>query len=138
MAVQVQGGVTGLFTGLLEYIWGILLMQLVQQLADNDPNRYGTPPAAKDVVKNLPTVTVDEDTELGVEPVCGLPGEFEKGSHVTQMPCKHVYHGDCLIPWLRLHNSCPVCRYELPTNDADYENRTQGNAGDGSRSNKIK
>ncbi|KAG5005470.1 hypothetical protein GLYMA_10G285300v4 [Glycine max] len=110
-----------------DYFMGPGLEQFIQQLADNDPNRYGTPPAAKDAVENLPTVTVDDDllnSELNQCAVC--QDEFEKGSKVTQMPCKHAYHGDCLIPWLRLHNSCPVCRYELPTDDADYENEVHG------------
>ncbi|WJX15357.1 RING-type E3 ubiquitin transferase [Trifolium repens] len=117
-----------------DYFLGPGLEQLIQQLAENDPNRYGTPPASKNAVKNLPTVTVDDEllnSELNQCAVC--QDEFEKGSQVRQMPCKHVYHDDCLLPWLELHNSCPVCRYELPTDDADYENRGRGNDGNGLR-----
>ncbi|XP_057423640.1 E3 ubiquitin-protein ligase RING1-like [Lotus japonicus] len=118
-----------------DYFLGPGLEQLIQQLAENDPNRYGTPPASKDAIEKLPTVTVDDEllsSELNQCAVC--QDEFEKGTQVKQMPCKHVYHDECLLPWLQLHNSCPVCRYELPTDDADYENRSQGDGGDGSGS----
>lgn len=120
-----------------DYFLGPGLEQLIQQLAENDPNRYGTPPASKEAVEKLPVVTVDDEllnSEMNQCAVC--QDEFEKGTQVKQMPCKHVYHDDCLLPWLQLHNSCPVCRYELPTDDSDYENRASGNGndGDGSRS----
>ena len=39
------------------------------------------------------------------------------------MPCAHIFHTDCLMPWLNEHNSCPVCRFELKTDDPEYENR---------------
>lgn len=99
------------------------LEQLIQQLAENDPNRYGTPPASKSAVEGLPTVTITDEilgSELAQCAVC--KDEFERDMEVKQMPCKHIYHSECIMPWLELHNSCPVCRYELPTDDPEYEN----------------
>jgi len=36
------------------------------------------------------------------------------GSKGMFMPCGHIYHPDCLKPWLETKNSCPTCRFELP------------------------
>lgn len=114
-------------TNIGDYFIGPGLEQLIQQLAENDPNRYGTPPASKSAIDALPTIKITEEllnSEMNQCAVC--KDEFEKGAEAKQMPCKHVYHNDCILPWLQLHNSCPVCRYELPTDDADYETRTYG------------
>lgn len=118
-----------------DYFFGRGLEDLIQQLAEDDPNRYGTPPASKSAIDALPTVKVTKEIlqseELNQCAVC--MDEFEDGVEAKQMPCKHVYHHDCLLPWLQLHNSCPVCRHELPTDDPDYENRARGGqtSGDG-------
>ncbi|KAL6579449.1 hypothetical protein OROMI_009665 [Orobanche minor] len=118
-----------------DYFVGPGFEQLIQQLAENDPNRYGTPPASKLAVEALPSITVDESllkSELAQCAVC--KDDFEMGTVVKQMPCKHVYHQECILPWLELHNSCPVCRFELPTDDPDYESgRTSGSQGDARR-----
>ncbi|MCD7472998.1 hypothetical protein HAX54_014529 [Datura stramonium] len=116
-----------------DYFIGPGFEELIQHLAENDPNRYGTPPASKSAVEGLPSIKVDEEllrSELAQCAVC--KDDFELGLDVKQMPCKHVYHRDCIVPWLELHNSCPVCRYELPTDDPEYENRQRDNDGDAS------
>lgn len=119
-----------------DYFIGPGFEQLIEQLAENDPNRHGTPPASKSAVQALPTIKVDEamlKSDLAQCAVC--KDDFELGTVVKQMPCKHVYHDDCILPWLELHNSCPVCRYELPTDDADYESRGNSRGEGASRGN---
>ncbi|KAK8944245.1 E3 ubiquitin-protein ligase RING1 [Platanthera zijinensis] len=122
-----RGGVP-LAANMGDYVFGSGLEHLIQQLFENDPNRYGPPPAAKSAVEALPVIKISQDTVVGdVESQCAVcKDSFEIGAEALQLPCKHIYHKDCILPWLELHNSCPVCRYELPTDDPDYMQRVRG------------
>ncbi|KAL9244035.1 hypothetical protein vseg_017852 [Gypsophila vaccaria] len=88
---------------------------ILQNLAEAD-GRRGAPPASKNAVEDLKTVTVTEEL------VCSICKDgVSVGEAVTEMPCGHGYHGECIATWLQARNSCPVCRFELPTDDAEYE-----------------
>ncbi|MCL7037033.1 hypothetical protein MKW94_017399 [Papaver nudicaule] len=76
------------------------------------------PLASKEVVANLPTVIVTEETllRLGVDTECAVCREnLVINDKMQELPCKYLFHPPCLMPWLDTHNSCPVCRHELPT-----------------------
>ncbi|KAI3992413.1 hypothetical protein MKX01_022504 [Papaver californicum] len=39
--------------------------------------------------------------------------KFESGTVVTYMPCSHIFHEVCRVPWLQENNSCPLYRLEI-------------------------
>ncbi|GJN38560.1 hypothetical protein PR202_gb27615 [Eleusine coracana subsp. coracana] len=42
-------------------------------------------------------------------PVC--LGAFQDGEKVRLLPvCLHLYHVECVDPWLNVHSTCPICR----------------------------
>ena len=45
----------------------------------------------------------------------------ELGTGVCRMPCGHLFHPQCLHGWIKDHCTCPTCRYELETDDRQYE-----------------
>lgn len=98
--------------------------ELLERLADADSSRRGAPPAAISFVNNLDRVVVNETDHNGL--ACAIcKDSLTVGIVVNQLPCLHLYHPLCIKPWLSSRNSCPLCRFELPTDDMEYENRKQ-------------
>ncbi|KFK27481.1 hypothetical protein AALP_AA8G389100 [Arabis alpina] len=93
-----------------------LLEQLSQiEASTNGIGRSGNPPASKSAIESLPRVEIS-DCHIGAEANCAVCTEvFEKETEAREMPCKHIFHDDCIVPWLSIRNSCPVCRFELPS-----------------------
>ncbi|KAF7803126.1 WPP domain-interacting tail-anchored protein 1 [Senna tora] len=99
---------------------------------ENESSFKGSPPTAKSFMENLPVVELTMEDLQGENVACAVcKDEILLKEKVTRLPCSHFYHGDCIRPWLSIRNTCPVCRFELPTDDPDYEQRkNQGTAHD--------
>jgi E3 ubiquitin-protein ligase RNF115/126 len=97
---------------------------ILNYILNNDNNRYGSPPAAQSEIKKLNKyiLTKDKLNDFGTENSCSVCKEdFVLGNKMMDLPCKHYFHEECLMPWLKQHDSCPICRFELKTDDDDYE-----------------
>jgi hypothetical protein len=71
-------------------------------------------PASSCAMALLHAPTVGETSEQYCA-VCH--DDFRKGDALRTMPCAHSFHERCIFRSLRLHHLCPVCDYELPTNE---------------------
>ncbi|CAH8386461.1 unnamed protein product [Eruca vesicaria subsp. sativa] len=118
-----------------EILMGSGFERLLEQLSQIDSaagigfGRSGNPPASKSAIESLPRVKIS-DCHVGKEEEvnCAVCTEvFEVENEAREMPCKHVFHEDCIVPWLEIRNSCPVCRFEIPS-EGDRGNEEGGDS----------
>ncbi|KAL6876373.1 hypothetical protein ACP4OV_012945 [Aristida adscensionis] len=88
------------------------------------PRRRDGNPAA-----GLPSFTYSRSVKHGVAGAAGEEasppsctvclGAFQRGETVRLLPvCLHLYHVECIDPWLEKHSTCPLCRSGIdPTVD---------------------
>ena len=75
------------------------------------------PPASKEFLRQLKcpsSFSVNEKCSICLK-------DFVSLNEMKLLPCSHQFCGECLIRWLELINTCPLCRREFPTDDKDYE-----------------
>jgi len=54
------------------------------------------------------TKTIDE------EPTCSIClCEYENGDKLISLPCKHIFHADCINSWTDNNTRCPLCNADL-------------------------
>ncbi|CAN6838184.1 unnamed protein product [Brassica oleracea var. botrytis] len=76
-------------------------------------------PAARAAVVALRAVEV---SNAAAEVECVICKEdMSEGRDVCEMPCQHLFHWKCILPWLSKRNTCPFCRFQLPTDDVFSE-----------------
>ena len=68
-------------------------------------------PASAAALAALPSRTLEAAAVAGSEPCAICTDGLAGGDDVKVLPCGHVFHEGCVVPWLTQHSSfCPVCR----------------------------
>jgi hypothetical protein len=89
------------------------LQDLIERLNQWNARSMGSPPTAPDFMAALTPAPYRSGN--AADNVCAVClEEFEEGTEVIVLPCKHGFHTNCLTPWLKMHSECPYCRYKLP------------------------
>lgn len=52
-----------------------------------------------------------EDSEC-----CICLSQYEDGAELLSLPCKHHFHSGCIVKWLRINATCPLCKYSILKN----------------------
>ncbi|CAL9106526.1 unnamed protein product [Musa acuminata var. zebrina] len=103
---------------------------LFGHFTEQDGNTKGSPPAAKSVVENLPSAVMTKEDAADIDADCAVCKDgIVAEDRVKRLPCLHHYHEECILPWLGIRNTCPLCRFELPTDDPEYEKQKARRAG---------
>jgi hypothetical protein len=67
-------------------------------------------PASREYLERMETAKVTRDMEHKGEVCTICLAAFKAGEYANRLPCRHIFHGECVVPWLRTNNTCPVCR----------------------------
>lgn len=39
--------------------------------------------------------------------------QYEDGVELLLLPCNHHFHSGCIVKWLRINATCPLCKYNI-------------------------
>lgn len=101
-----------------DYVWGSGGLDTVITQLLNNLEGSGPPPLAQNEIDRIPFVRVsEEDVAKNIQcSVC--MDELKIEEKVRKLPCAHLFHTDCIVPWLQMHATCPICRKTISLSDS--------------------
>ncbi|KAL2160143.1 hypothetical protein VTH06DRAFT_1798 [Thermothelomyces fergusii] len=100
--------------------------RILTQLREQAPPG-GPPPASQAALDRLQAhIREVDDQMLGgdddkntTRTKCAIcVDDMARGEKAAVLPCDHFFHGDCVLPWLKMHGTCPVCRRSVEVDTA--------------------
>ncbi|KAJ3324270.1 hypothetical protein HDV06_000309 [Boothiomyces sp. JEL0866] len=97
-----------------DYALGNTFDQIITRLMEMHEAENKPPAASDDTVNALPRLKFSDNEEHKECPVC--QDDYQIDEELVRLPCKHIFHPNCIINWLKLNGTCPVCRFSLVEN----------------------
>lgn len=103
-----------------------LTMEEILTTAFQQSQQNNTTPTDQRVLQTIPIIRLTKErldfkrklSESIESHTCSICIEdYSEDEQLVQLPCEHIFHKDCIMPWIEQHNTCPTCRYELPLTD---------------------
>lgn len=109
------------------------LDRIITNLMETNQSSNAAPPASQTAIERLEKKKLDEKM-LGSEAKAECTicmDELNKGEEVTVLPCTHWFHGECVVLWLKEHNTCPICRASIEAQGNQSGSGTSDASGSG-------
>ena len=105
------------------------LDRVISHLMEQHSTSSAPGPASATAIAALPKLKLGkEHLDAQGKAECSIcMDSLELGAEVTELPCKHWFHGECVGAWLGEHDTCPQCRRGIMPKEGDgSQPRTPG------------
>ncbi|CAG7733892.1 unnamed protein product [Allacma fusca] len=96
-----------------DYAWGSQGLDAIVTQLMNNIEGTGPAPLTDEKLSALNRIQITQEHVDGKLQCSVCWEDFCVGENVIRLDCEHIYHPDCILPWLKLHGTCPVCRKDL-------------------------
>mmetsp|Transcript_14259 Transcript_14259/g.41850 ORF Transcript_14259/g.41850 Transcript_14259/m.41850 type:complete len:341 (-) Transcript_14259:133-1155(-) len=96
------------------------------ETAIDDNGREHDP--AESLLSPLPPSLLDRTLSINCNTACSICLEdYERGERVRVLPCDHIFHTECIVPWLTERAPCcPLCKGGIVAEGGDgHEGRSE-------------
>ncbi|CAO3570520.1 unnamed protein product [Mortierella alpina] len=104
------------------------LDDVITQMMELQSRQSGPVGASDEVINSIPLHKLTAE-ELDAKWECSVcKDEFTKEDTCLKLGCNHIFHDDCIKPWLKTNGSCPTCRFSLVPETTPAEDRPEDNS----------